>query len=161
MTSPELISFINQQRKLGVPDANYRTALLSQGWENKDIDEALAVLSFHNQSDNPIPLRQDQKGHSLLIVLQIIFILLLVVGFVTGNRQGYTSSLSDLISFVGVILIIPGFIIAFIGIKDAIVCLKNKENKGIIILILSLILLIVSLISGYHLYRIFHSTLSF
>jgi len=40
MTSPELISFINQQRKLGVPDANYRTALLSQGWETKDIDEA-------------------------------------------------------------------------------------------------------------------------
>jgi len=155
MTSPELTSFIQQQKELGVPEANYRSTLLIQGWNKQDIDEALSAISSHNQPNNLVPLNRTPKRLSLLIGTQIIFIVLLVVGFVIGNMSGHVSSLNDLISFVGVILIIPGFILAVIGIKDAIVCFKNKTDKGATVLILSLVLLVLSVIFGAHLYKIF------
>ena len=45
MTTSELIAYIKKQTELGVPEANYKSALLSQGWKIEDINEALVSIS--------------------------------------------------------------------------------------------------------------------
>jgi hypothetical protein len=87
---------------------------------------------------------QPRKGFGLLLAVQIILIALLLIGFFTSNKPGPSSSLIDIISLASMIAIIPGVIVAFIGIKDAVVSLKNKLGNGTLLLITSIILLIVS-----------------
>jgi hypothetical protein len=155
MTTPELISFIKKQKDIGVPEANYQAVLFSQGWKLQDINEALSILSSSNQTNNS--LQNNNKNYGLLIAIEIIFMLLLAIGFITGNKSGLSTSLSDLVSFLGIILIIPGFIMALIGIKDSIVSMRARISKGIFILLLSLLLLTISIASGIHLYQVFHA----
>ncbi len=112
------------------------------------------IVTNMNPSIQPSnPIQSDKKNHTLLIIVELLFIILLIVGFIMGNKSGRSNSTSDLLSLVGIILIIPSFILSLIGIKDASVSFKDKTGNGFIILIISLALLGLSIFLGFHFYQ--------
>ena len=108
-------------------------------------------VNIVDQTNNIV--QADKENHTLLIVVESLFIILLIVGFIMGNKSGRSNSTSDLLSLVGIILIIPSFILSLIGIKDASVSFKDKTGNGFIILIISLALLGLSVFLGFHFYQ--------
>jgi hypothetical protein len=96
------------------------------------------------EQDQAIPVVNKVKGSSLLLTIEIILLVLISYGLVTVNRPGAQSSIADMIGFISLIAIIPSIIISFFGIKDGITGIKNHTNNGVLVLIISLILLVVS-----------------
>lgn len=97
-----------------------------------------------------ISIKEKIKGSKLLIGVEIFLFVLIIVGFVLGNKWGNRSSFGDIISFASIIALIPAIIIAIIGIKDGIKGIKEKKKGGIFILIFSILLMAISFVCIFY-----------
>ncbi len=77
MITQELQNYINQQRLVGVSDAQIRTNLMTQGWSQSDLDQ---VFGLQVASPMPIfsPVINSGKKHSWIKILGIVAIVIVL-----------------------------------------------------------------------------------
>ncbi len=100
------------------------------------------------EQTQPVPESNKVKGSSLLLIVEVILLVLICYGFFTSNQPKASSSINDIIDLTSLIAIIPAIILSIIGIKDGIKGVKNHLSNGVIVLIVSIILLVVTVIYG-------------
>lgn len=79
MINPELISFIQKQKETGVSDIVYKQELLSRGWSEQDIEQALKFISKENKGKRNFWAYYP----SILILINLVF---LVPALLQGNK---------------------------------------------------------------------------
>ena len=100
MASQQLLKYIRQQLQLGVAQEQIKSSLMDSGWQENDINEALAMLS-----NSPIAPHQSQVSQQTLATLP---------GAVTILGQAWTLYRQRLGTFLGV-MIIPLVLLTVLG----------------------------------------------
>lgn len=164
MITQELLNFIRQNILQGKSNENIKAILLNsnQGWKDSDIDEAFNVIQTSTQTTN-LNIQQAQepasnkiKGIKSLIGTEIIFLILIIIGFMIWNEYLFKdSSFGYVIAVLSIIILLPSIIVSIIGVKDGIKGIKNKIKGGTFVLVFSVILLLISMIYIFFIARFF------
>ncbi len=153
MLNQDLVSYIQKQKAAGIPEANYRAALKSQGWSDEDITAA-SLGPIPTPSGIPVPPTQmeevsagDQKyaAWSFWLLLGLSIFHIIWLGFKNAfTFDGFSNvsrwiGRSESIIFLGIIfgLIILNFIPVLISIRPY---RRGKYKKQLIVGIVSFII---------------------
>ncbi len=88
MITPEIISYIKAERAKNIPDSTIKSSLLSNGWSESDIAEAMSSITT---SGTPQPLagNMDIKEHRKKLLWTTFFVLIgfdAVIILIMGGR---------------------------------------------------------------------------
>ncbi len=114
MITQEMVEFVKKQFADGVPEATIVSQLLSQGWRQADVDEAISK-SRNASSQVPLPPAPTaphlaEKSDSLVLPL-----IGLIIG-ITTSLLWFFIPILPFLTFVGVALGLLGFILGIISL---------------------------------------------